>query len=152
MSHDPITDRWSARDFPVLLALARRSEEHGPDDVDLRAVATVAKLPLDQVERSFDLLEKSQYLEAVWGPMMLSGDRQLHAVDLTERGRRAVGIWPSATGADALIDALRSAEEATQDPEERSAIRRAWSALGSVSRDVLVDVTAAVIARQSGMG
>ncbi len=98
------------------------------------------------------LLEQSQYVEAEWGPMMLSGDQDLHAVDLTERGRRAVGTWPSSEGVDALVDALRQAEDTTSDPEEKTLIRRAAGAVGMVSRDVMVDVMGAVIARQSGIG
>ena len=71
---------------------------------------------------------------------------------LTQRGRRATGLWPSENTVDALVEVLQQAERATTDPDERGAIRRAWSALGGVSRDVMVDVTAAVIARQSGLG
>lgn len=71
---------------------------------------------------------------------------------LTERGRRAVGLWPSGEGVEALIDALRQAEETAEDAEERSALRRAWSSIGGVSREVMVDVIGAVVARQSGLG
>jgi predicted ArsR family transcriptional regulator len=123
-----------------------------PDEIDLAQVAATAGIPEDQVERALQLLEQSQYVEAEWGPMMLSGDQDLHAVDLTERGRRAVGIWPSSEGVDALVDALRQAEDATSDPEEKTLIRRAAGAVGMVSRDVMVDVMGAVIARQSGIG
>jgi hypothetical protein len=72
--------------------------------------------------------------------------------ELTERGRRAVGLWPSGESADALVEALRQAEELTDDPEERTLIRRAAGAIGSVSREIMVDVVAAVVARQSGLG
>ncbi|MEP6650890.1 MAG: hypothetical protein ABJA74_13425 [Lapillicoccus sp.] len=71
---------------------------------------------------------------------------------LTERGRRAIGLWPSGETVDALVDALRQAEEATEDPEEKSLIRRAVGAVTSVSRDVMVDVVAAVINRQIAGG
>jgi len=38
------------------------------------------------------------------------------------------------------------------DPEEKTLLRRAAGAVGSVSRDIMVDVVAAVVARQSGLG
>lgn len=148
MSPDPLPDRWSSRDFPTLQALARHIDDNGPDDIDLAQVAAIAGLPEDQVERALHLLEQSQDVEAEWGPMVVSGDQDLHAVDLTERGRRAVGIWPSSEGFDALVDALRQAEDTTSDPEEKTLIRRAAGAVGMVSRDVMVDV----IARQFGIG
>lgn len=69
---------------------------------------------------------------------------------ITERGMRTVGIWPSGESVDALVDALRQAEDATDDPEEKTLIRRATGALASVSRDVMTDVVAAVISRQVG--
>jgi hypothetical protein len=71
---------------------------------------------------------------------------------ITERGRRAVGLWPSGEGVDALVDALRKAENTTDDPEEKTVLRRAAGAVGSVSRDIMVDVVAAVVSRQSGLG
>ena len=71
---------------------------------------------------------------------------------ITERGRRTVGLWPSTESVDALVDALRQAEETTNDPEEKTLLRRAGGAIGSVSRDIMVDVIAAVVSRQSGLG
>jgi hypothetical protein len=71
---------------------------------------------------------------------------------LTERGRRASGLWPGGESVEALIDALRQAEEAADDPEEMRIIRRAAGAIGMVSRDIMVDVVAAVVTKQSGIG
>lgn len=70
---------------------------------------------------------------------------------LTERGRRAVGLWPSERTADTLVDLLRQAEELTDDPEEKTLIRRAAGAIGSVSRDVITDVAAALARSQVGL-
>lgn len=66
---------------------------------------------------------------------------------LTERGRRTVGLWPSGEDVDALVDALKQAEQSTSDPAEKSLIRRAIGAVTAVSRDIMVDVTAAVISK-----
>lgn len=72
-------------------------------------------------------------------------------VGLNERGRRAVGIWPAGDGPDALVAALQQAAEATEDPDEKSLLRRASGAVGSISRDVMSDVLAAVIRSQTGI-
>lgn len=82
----------------------------------------------------------------------MGGTIDFFVTDLTERGRRSVGLWPSGESADALVDALRQAEELTEDPDEKTMIRRAAGAIGSVSRDIMVDVVAAVVSRQSGLG
>ena len=152
MNAQPLPDRWTERDRPVLMALARQIDNDGPDNVHMGDVADQTGLPGEDAERSLRLLEQSGYLEVLRGPMMMSGDQSVHAVDLTERGRRTVGLWPSGEGIDALVDALHQAEEATDDPEEKTLLRRAAGAVGSVSRDIMVDVMGAVIARQSGIG
>jgi hypothetical protein len=70
---------------------------------------------------------------------------------LTEAGRRAVGLWPDDRPVEDFIDALNRAAEATSDPDEQTFLRRAAVQLGMVSRDILVDVTAAVLAKQTGV-
>jgi hypothetical protein len=68
------------------------------------------------------------------------------------RGRRAVGLWPLGESADAVVDALRQSECSQTTPEEKTMIRRAAGAIGSVSRDIMVEVVAPVVSRQSGLG
>ncbi|GAA5150107.1 hypothetical protein GCM10023340_26490 [Nocardioides marinquilinus] len=70
---------------------------------------------------------------------------------LTERGRRAVGLWPSERSADQLVDLLRRAEDLTDDPDERSRIRQAAAALHGVSSDIITDVGAAWVRSQTGL-
>ena len=71
---------------------------------------------------------------------------------LTERGRRAVRLSPSGESADALLDALRLAEEVTQNPRKGLCCGARPGAFGSVSRDIMVDVVAAVVTKQSRVG
>lgn len=145
-----LPDEWRSRDLPVLRAVAHKLTTEGRgvrvtdlafsvEDEDSIEAALVA---LDGVFIDCVRLEGS--LADIQGELM--------AVRLTERGRRAVGLWPSADSADVLVDALRQAEDLVEDPEERNMIRRAAGAVGAVSRDVMVDVVAAVVARQSGIG
>lgn len=82
----------------------------------------------------------------------MGGTVNFFVTDTKERGRRAVGLWPSGESADAPVDALRQAEELTEDLEEKTLIRCAAGSDRIRARDVMVDVVAAVVARQSGLG
>ncbi|MEP7738301.1 hypothetical protein ABKW28_11660 [Nocardioides sp. 31GB23] len=147
MTH-PLPEQWTTRDLPALIEIARNRKMDGRQ---LQPhIETTLGIDEDDVVDAIEALEDGDYLEATWINTM--GGSILSAVKLRERGRRAVGIWPGGEGVDALVDALRQAEETTTDPEERTLIRRAAGALTSVSRDVMVDVMGAVIARQAGVG
>jgi hypothetical protein len=74
------------------------------------------------------------------------------ASGVTERGRRATGLWPDGdTAVEQLLSALRQAEELTDDPDEKTALRKASGQLASVSRTVVAEVIAAVVTRQAGI-
>lgn len=142
---DRLPERWTTRDLPFLTEAARRLDA---GQRDIRATQLADELDMSRE----DALAAASALV----PSYLEGeplDTMQARIDfflsgLTERGRRAVGLWPSGESADALVDALRQAEEATDDPEEKSLIRRAAGAVGGVSRDIMTDVMASVISRQ----
>ncbi len=146
---EKLEDRWASRDFPVLIEIGRRLDD---DQYALQSanIAASLEIPEKEVVKAIDALSPA-YIDGEVR-RYLGGNARAVSHGLTERGRRAVGLWPSGEAADALIDALRQAEEATDDPEERTLLRRAAGAVGSVSRDIMVDVVAAVVARQSGLG
>lgn len=79
------------------------------------------------------------------------GDSEVTRIVLTERGLRAVGLWPSDHAGNQLADLLRQAAEATTDPEEQTILQRASGAVGSVSRGVMTDVLAALLKSQAGL-
>jgi hypothetical protein len=75
------------------------------------------------------------------------------AIRITERGRRATGLWPDGdTAVEQLLTALRQAEDLTDDPDDKTALRKAGSQLATVSRGVIAEVIAAVVTRQAGIG
>lgn len=148
---EPLPDRWSSRDLSVLMATARALDS-GEHHVEPEAVADEVGLMTSEVGAAYDALVGA-YLSAGRTPGTMGYPKgSWVATGLTERGRRAVGLWPSGEGVDALIDALRKAEETAEAADDRSALRRAWSSIGGVSREVMVDVLGAVVARQSGLG
>ena len=147
---EKLEDRWHARDFPVLLETARLLDS-GHSRVRASEAADGERISIEAAELAFAALSPT-YLEVFEAEGRLSQARgDLIAVGVTERGRRAVGLWPSGESTDALVDALRQAEEVTDDPEEKTLIRRAAGALGSVSREVMADVIAAFVRQQAGL-
>lgn len=148
MGVEPLRERWQDRDFPVLVAAARLLEE-SDETPGLEELVHASELDRDEVVRALTALD---------GPYLVGtrldtfkGLVAYHVEGLTERGRRTVGIWPSGEAVDALVSALRQAEQATDDPEERSALRRAGGAVATVSREVMSDIIAAVIKSQTGL-
>ena len=152
MTSECLPDRWGTRDFPVLMAAARRLDADPEGHLDANVLAEDTGLEFKQVITALDALGDRFLLTRALRAAGRNLPVRIDVYGITERGRRAVGIWPSGEGVDALVDALRQAEDNVDDLEEKTLIRRAAGALGSVSRDVMVDVMAAVIARQSGMG
>lgn len=152
MPLEPLSDTWASRDLPVLRAAAKLIDNRPGDIVQLRdLMAELDGMDETDVARAVLALNGTYLHEthnSAWGGEIVV----LMVTDITERGRRAVGLWPSGETAESLIDALRQAEQATSDPAEQSRIRQATGALMALSRDLLIDVTASVIARQTGLG
>jgi hypothetical protein len=149
---NPLPDRWQTRDFPVLVEAARAID--AGDRVDVTEISAALELEETEAKRALGALKQAGYLED--RPVGVVGEVGVVGAwgswtGLTERGRRAVGIWPSGQAADSLVDALRQAEDMVTDPEEKTLLRRAAGAMGSVSREVLTDVMAAVIKSQAGI-
>lgn len=142
---DTLTDLWTTRDLPILRHVAHRIEVDDADEVRPEAVATALDVDKDRTLRSLITLQESGFIAGIRADTL--GGKYIMVTDLTERGRRAVGIWPSDEGVDALVQALRQAAEATSDPEERNALRKAAAAVLGVGRDVMTDVLGAVIAK-----
>lgn len=148
-SRPPLPDRWNTRDFPVLLEIARGLDSGAlPDQEKITADLDIT---VDELNTAWQALREGGYLRLVEGRPRRLSDKETTRLVLTERGYRAVGLWPSEKSADTLVDLLRRAEELTDDPEEKTLIRRAAGAVGSVSRDVITDVVAAIARQQMGV-
>jgi hypothetical protein len=142
---EKLDDVWACRDFPVLVEAARILDR-GDGPVSGGPLIEATHLTQQQVFSAFDALTPSYLTGESYDSLAGRGDVFFNGI--TERGRRAVGLWPSGESVDALVDALRKAEDATDDPEEKSAIRRAAGAVLGVGREVMTDVMAAVITKQ----
>ncbi|GAA3512343.1 hypothetical protein [Georgenia daeguensis] len=144
---DKLNDRWADRDFLVLRTAAEKLE------AGARAVTTQDLAVATGLEHSDVVLALSGLTDVYVTASDASsyGGKDFLVHGLTERGRRTVGIWPEGEQIGALVDALRQAEATVDDPEERSALRRAAGALASISREVMTDVVSAMARAQVGL-
>lgn len=139
---------WESRDLPVLDAAVRYLDEHAgrmfPQGYDL---AEITSLTNEDVTRALLALE-DQYVRL----RKTMGDPKNWTVTAVYPGaREAVGQWPTPENlADRLVEAMSSAADQEPDEEKRSRLKTAASWFGNAGRDVMVDVTAAVINRQMG--
>jgi hypothetical protein len=139
---------WHTRDLPVLIAAARKLES-GHAKFRASELAPEVGIGEGDATRAAIALAEGRYLQVnpIGSMQGLSG---AIVIALTERGRRTVGLWPSEDLGDDLVATLRQAAEAVPDEDERGMLKKAANALGGVSRDILTEVAAAVIARQAG--
>jgi hypothetical protein len=149
VTQDKLPDRWHSRDYPVLLEAARLLDA-GEMPVSSDDIAANTGLDEDDVVAALEALHGTfttgQALNSLGGPMgfFIGG--------LTERGRRATGLWPDEEhAADALIELLTKAGDEVSDEEDSSALKRAGRLLRCVPASVLADVTAALIRQQAGL-
>lgn len=147
-SRPPLPDRWNTRDFPFLLELARALDANG--DINQDAIAADLHLTEDDINAAWHALREGGYLRTLDRPRRLGDGRFAHLA-LTERGRRAVGLWPSERSGDALVDLFRQAADLTDDPEEKSRLRAAAGAIMSIGRDITADLGAAWVRSQTGL-
>ncbi|MBA4609271.1 hypothetical protein H1W00_12345 [Aeromicrobium sp. Marseille-Q0843] len=148
MNRVTLSDQWHSRDLPVLVETADRLRTS--PTVASGQVAPAVGIDAAETARAFDALIGTYLL----GKVQRTGNGEIYvaiASGVTERGRRATGLWPDGDSAvEHLLSALRQAEELTDDPDDKSALRKASGQLASVSRNVVAEVIAAVVTRQAG--
>lgn len=144
-----LDETWNRRDLPVLVEVAQRLDA-GEPMIRAREIAKAMTWEIRDVIAAMRALCPAYIDGRPFNTMQ--GVIDFGATGLTERGRRTVGLWPSTEGVDALEELLKQAADATDDADEKTLLRRAAGAVSSVSRDIMVDVVAAVVARQSGLG
>lgn len=148
-NHLPST--WETRDYRVLLAAAEMLDRTGGGPVEVTDLSSRTNLSEEDVIRAVVALDQGDYIHARVERGMGGGLPWVIATGLTDRGRRAVGLWPSSDSGEALVAALFLAAEQAQSQEDKSRLRRAAESLGGVGRDLMVEVTAAFLARSAGM-
>lgn len=139
---------WGARELPILAAALRRLDagEYFPSLEEIRAEVD---LSADQMRAGLKALEGATppYIEVAYtmaGAAVVGG----HVVNVSERARRELGSWPSPEDfADRIVSALSEAAAVETSSERKSKLRATAETLGSMARDVMVQVAAAQLGR-----
>ena len=131
------TDEWFTRDLPVLTEIAVLIQAKKPASSE--RVAEGLGMGRDDVISAMHALEDAKFYE---GFSMHSGSRR--AMKLTEKGRRATGVWPSDDAVQALTQALAAAEAAETDPAEKQKIQSVGQTLRTLGGRAASDLAVAI--------
>lgn len=136
---------WVQIDLPALLNTAQMITVDGDDEVRPEAIAQRLDIDVEKATASLVRLHDSGYLDGIRADSM--GGPYIIVEDLTERGRREVGMWPSAADGAALIEILDRAADQETDEERKGLLRQMSRSGRSVGEGVLANIAAALVTR-----
>lgn len=143
---DNLPDVWATRDFPILKAAALYVDQGQAPDFD--ALASRTGLSTEDVARGIAALKRRGLVEVETN---LAGTGWI--TDVSGEAYLVTGLHPDGNDAlDALASMFRQAAEEASDPDEKSRLRKAASAVGDVIGQVGAGVMTAYIARMTGIG
>ncbi len=125
-----VTSTWQTRELPILEAIARA--EADDQDIDSGEVADATGLPSTTVTAGLRALLDADMLTGA--KVNTFGGFGMLMIRLRERGRRAVGQWPSGDAVADLVALIDARQTATTDPEERTKLRALASGLLDVGK------------------
>ena len=141
MTPSGITNTWASRDLPILAAALRRLD--AGEDADLEEIRQEVGLTPNQMYAGVQALEGAAppYIEVTL-LMGWSDDRASGHIDrVSERARRELGSWPSASSiVTELVAALSAAADSEPEPERKGRLKAAADLLGGMARDIAVAV------------
>ena len=144
---------WSD-DFEVLHGVVERFERNGHSVEVGEALRVFPEERYDGVRESLRRLSSHSYLVAVNGSGPGLGGRPGTPVvtEITGRALRGVGGWPGNPQllADRMLAVLVEGAVNEPDPETRFKLKAGLEGVGGMTRDVLVSVVTAAIARSTG--
>lgn len=146
---DQNPDRWTTRDYPILIGAADRIDRTMSQPFMPHELARDLGREPDEVVRALLNLIPT-YLhgrdEADFdGPNVI-------VTGLTDEGRRESGLWPKrGDHLASLAAAIEAAAEQTEDAQERGALRRIGDGLAAAPGNVAAGVLTAWLASQGGI-
>jgi hypothetical protein len=138
---------WESRELPILECIAW-AEAQGRT-IDLSTVIAEAGIDRKSAETGAEALYDAGYLTGIKASSFDGYD--LINIRLQERGRRAVGQWPSEDPFGSLIGYLESRIEVEEDPEAKTKLQRLLGAVLETGREVGTSVLTALLQRQMGL-
>jgi hypothetical protein len=144
----PVEQTWTTREQPILEAIFAGEEAGKPLNVN-GVVATVS-LPRGKVENALRSLRDAGFINALDASDHDGFD--LMEIRLLERGRRAVGQWPSEDRTfETFLSVLKDQAASESDPERRSRIQRFLEAATTVGSDVASGFLTAFLKHMTGL-
>lgn len=140
------TSTWASRELPILEAIAGAEAQGGAPD--LNGVTDLTGLPRMTVEGGLRALVDARMITGM--DVSTFGGYGLMDIRLREKGRRAVGQWPSGDTYETLL-ALISARESEVDSEERGKLHALASSLRDIGKGAASELLAAFVKQATGM-
>ena len=147
-----MTDVWLTEDLPFLRIVRGLEDQAEPGEL----------ISLSQNMLIFDLehgkglkiglrLHAAGYLSGE--PLeTASGVHDFYVTGLTERGRRAVGQWPSDDPWANLVDLLSRQIEQEPDPDKRGRLVKIRDGVLAAGREISTSLLTTYLTQQAGMG
>jgi hypothetical protein len=138
-----VSETWTKRDLPILVEALRRVDGGDPFP-QLEDIRAAVGLTVDEMRAGVAALDGADppYLEfrlTMAGPARVGG----RVARVFERTRRELGAWPTPESiVREIVSRLDEAAEAEPEPETKSRLRAAGDVIGSIAREILVDVIA----------
>jgi hypothetical protein len=143
---------WFERELPVLEAIYRAEEEeddHGFSALTVDGVAERTSLDIGQTRRTVRGLAEAGFITGNNASTL--GGWDLMGIRLLERGRRAIGQWPTDDLYDELVELLQTQIAEETDPDRQSRLKRLLGAVTDVGKDVAGSVLAAWFREMVGL-
>jgi len=128
---------WESREIPMLEVIALDEQQGSGVPLASDVIGMRAGLADRDVAVGLRALHEADYVTGA--AIHTTGGWSMINVRLTERGRRAVGQWPSDDLADELIRILDARIERAHDEGERSRLKKLRDAALDVGRGLLSD-------------
>lgn len=144
---------WDVREQPILEAIADVEETQGDNVERIDALVELTGLDRLVVLLGLRALLDAGYVAAIDAGARYRTDEDDDFLDihLQERGRRAVGQWPSEDSADALLELLSARVSAASTDDERTRWERLLDAAKGLSGKALQDLTIAFLKHRAGL-
>jgi hypothetical protein len=145
---------WDRLEQPMLERIAQAERDDTLDTtLGYGAMAEAFGFTEREVMLSlFALIDaRPAYVNAMSDDGGMSGNRFVQILGLTERGRRAVGQWPSGDPFTNLLQLLDQRIDDVTDPGERSRLTKVRDSLLGMSRDVATSLFTAWAQQRLGI-
>lgn len=116
---------WSAEELPLLEAIRTAEANSSVGPVDATRLVHELDLAGDTITRVLRNLHQAGYVAGRSRHVRAGSPEELYEVELTEKGRQAVGQWPTADSmVEGFIEALRAVAAESDDSGESASLNK----------------------------